>query len=94
MFVIGKFTTPRCFKKNKQLPCQCRSQKKSWMTQDLFGEWVRKLDSSFQAQDRKVVLLINNCAAHPEIKNLANINLIFLPSNRASALQPMDQGAI
>ena len=32
MFVIGKFTTPRCFKKNKQLPCQYRSQKKSFIS--------------------------------------------------------------
>ena len=60
------------------------------MTGDLFGEWIRNLDSSFRAQDRKVVLLIDNCTAHPEIQNLTNINLIFLPPNRTSVLQPMD----
>ena len=64
------------------------------MNGDLFGEWIKKLDSSFRGQDRKVVLMINNCPAYPEIKNLPNINLIFLPPNMTSVLQPMDQGVI
>ena len=45
------------------------------MTGDLSGEWIRKLDSSFRAQYRKVVLLIDNCPAHSEIKNLTNIEV-------------------
>ena len=94
MSVVGKSKTPWCFKNIKQLPCRYRSQKKSWMTGDLFGEWIRKVDSSFRAEDRKVVLLIDNCPAHPEIKNLTHINLIFLLPNLTSVLQPMDQGVI
>ena len=94
MFVIDKSKKPRCFKNVKQLPCRYRAQKKSWMTGVLFEEWVRKLDSSFRAQSRKVALLIDNCPAHPEIKNLTNINLIFLPPNTTSLLQPVDQGVI
>ena len=94
MFVIGKSKKPRCFKNVKQLPCQYRAQKKSWMTGVLFEEWVRKLDSSFRTQNRKVPLLIDNYPAYPEIKNLTNINLIFLPPNTTSVLQPMDQGVI
>ena len=68
MFVIAKSKKPRCSKNVKQLPCWYRAQKKSWMTGVLFDEWVRKLDSSFRAQSRKVALLIDNCPAHPEIK--------------------------
>jgi len=64
------------------------------MTGDLFEEWVRGLDTSFRAQNRKIVLLIDNCPAHPEINNLTNINLVFLPPNTTSVLQPMDQGVI
>ena len=59
------------------------------MTGDLFGEWLRKLVSSFRAQNSKVVLLNDNC---PAIKNLTNINLTFLPPNTISVLQPMDKG--
>ena len=92
MFVIGKFKKPRCFKNVKQLPCKYRAQEKSWMTGVLFEERVKKLDSSFRAESRKVALLIGNFPTHTEIKNLTNINLIFLPPNTTSVLQPVDQG--
>ena len=64
------------------------------MTGVLFEESVRKLDSFFRTQNRKVALLIDNRPAHAEIKNLTNINLIFLLLKTTSVLQPMDQGAI
>ena len=94
MFVIGKSKKPRCFQNVNKLPCRYRVQKKSWMTGVSFEEWVRKLDLSFRAQSRKVALLIDNFPAHPEIKNLTNINLILLPPNTTFVLQPMDQGVI
>ena len=86
MFVIGKSKKRRCLENVKQLLIRYRAQKKSWMTGVLFEEWVRKHDSSFWAQSRKVALLID--------KNLANINLIFLPPDTTPVLQPMDQGVI
>nr|XP_047146159.1 tigger transposable element-derived protein 4-like [Hydra vulgaris] len=47
MFVIGKSKNPRCFKHIKQLACTYKNQLKSWMTGDLFTEWLcstRSLD--------------------------------------------------
>ena len=38
MFVIGKSTSPRCFKHVRHLPCRYRSQKKVWMDGTLFEE--------------------------------------------------------
>ena len=52
MFVIGKSVKPHCFKGIKKNPCRYRAQKKSWMTSDLFQEWVRELDRKFQCEDR------------------------------------------
>ena len=92
--MIGKSKKPRYFKNVKQLPFQYRALNKIWMTGVLFAEWIRKLDSSFRAQSRKVALLIDDCSVQPEIKNLTNINLIFLPPNTTSVLQPMGQGVI
>lgn len=43
---------------------------------------------------RKILLVVDNCAAHPKIVDLKNINLVFLPPNTAAKLQPMDQGVI
>ena len=39
MFVIGKSKTPRCLKHIKNLPCNYKSQKKSWMDSQIFEEW-------------------------------------------------------
>ena len=58
MFVIGKSNTPRCFKRLKNLPCKCKSQKKSWMDSQIFEEWVRKLDRTFRMEGRKLHYLL------------------------------------
>ena len=94
MFVIGKAKKPRCFKNIKTLPCRYGAQKKSWMDDVLFEEWVRDLIKKFVSEKRKVALIIDNCKAHPIIDNLSNIKLVFLPPNTTSVSQPMDQGII
>jgi hypothetical protein len=43
---------------------------------------------------RKILLLVDNCPAHPHIQDLSNIKLVFLPPNATSVLQPMDIGII
>ena len=73
MFVIWKSNNPHCFKNVKHLPCEYKSQKKSWMNSEIFEEWVRKLDRKFRADDRKIALIIDNCPAHPSISNLINV---------------------
>ena len=94
MFHIGKSAKPRCFKNVKNLPCRYRSQNKRWMDGNLFTEWVRQLDNKFVAEGRKIALIIDNCPAHPEIDNLQAVELIFLPPNTTSKMQPMDHGVI
>lgn len=94
MLVIGKSKNPRCFKNVKHLPCEYKSQKKSWMNSEIFEDWLRKLDRKFRANDRKIALIVDNCPAHPTVANLSNIQLVFLPPNTTSILQPMDQGVI
>ena len=94
MFVIEKSQKPRCFKHIKSLPCRYHAKKKSWMNSEFFEEWVREQDEKFENEGRKVVLIIDNCPAHPVIENLKSITLYFLPPNTTSALQPMGQGVI
>ena len=71
-----------------------RSQKKSWMDSILFEEWIREVDRRFNKEGQKIVLLVDNCPAHPSIDNLVSTELIFLPPNTTSKLQPIDQGVI
>ena len=58
-----------------------------------FEDWVRKLDRTFRMEGRKIALLIYNCPAHPSVSDL-NVQLVFLPPNTISVLQPMDQAVI
>ena len=90
MFVIGKANKPRCFKGVRNLPCRYHAQRKSWMTVELFEEWVRHLDRMLSAANRKIALIIYNCTAHPHVEQLNCIELIFLPSKTTSNTQPMD----
>ena len=95
LFVIGKSKQPRCFKGVKNLPCRYRNQTKAWMNGELFSEWVREFDRVMTAQGRNVVLILDNCKAHPQnIAELKSVKLSFLPPNTTSVTQPMDQGVI
>ena len=76
------------------MPCRYRSQKKSWIDSILFEEWVCEVDRRFIKEGRKIVLLVDNCPAHPSIFNLLSTELIFLLPSTISKLQPMDQGVI
>ena len=94
MFVIWKSKNPHCFKNVKHLPCEYKSQKKSWMNSEIFEEWARKLDRKFRADDRKIALIIDNCPAHLSISNLTNVQIVSLPPNTTSILQTLGHGAI
>lgn len=89
--VIGKSKTPRCFKGVKNIPAEYYSNKSAWMTSVIFEKHLRQWDSKLK---RRIALLVDNCPAHPKLTNLKNIELIFLPSNTTSILQPLDQGII
>ena len=42
---------------------------------------------------KKVALVLDNCPAHPKL-TLKNIELVFIPPNVTSLIQPLDQGII
>lgn len=92
LFIIGKSATPRCFK-NKTLPIKYRSNSKAWMTSNLFTEELQQWDAELKKKKRKILLLVDNCPAHPNIP-LNQIKLVFMPPNTSSKMQPMDQGII
>ena len=63
------------------------------MTSNLFSTWLYKQDQMFTRQRRKVALILDNCAAHPNLNStLKSIKIIFLPPNTTSVTQPIDQG--
>ena len=92
-FVIGKSKSPNCFKGVKHLPCRYRNQNKSWMDSVLFEERIREMDTKFTKEKKKVALIIDSCPAHLMIHNLKSKELIFLPANTTSKLQPKGSGS-
>ena len=93
MFVIGKSAGPRCFKHVRNLADIDFKRKHGWMG-SFFEEWLHKLDRKFVIQERKVVMIVDNCPAHPKFSGLKAINLQFLQPNTTSYTQQMDQGVI
>ena len=64
------------------------------MDSQLFEGWVKELYDQFEKETQKVALIVDNCTAHPEIGVSKSIDILFLPPNTTSILQPMDQGVI
>ncbi|XP_037557867.1 tigger transposable element-derived protein 4-like [Dermacentor silvarum] len=94
LLVLGKAAKPRCFKGVKTLPVYYASNRKAWMTSELFKDWLHKLDRKFASSNRKVLLLVDQCSAHMNVPALSAIRVAYLPANTTSVLQPMDQGII
>ena len=86
MFAIGKSKTPRCFKHIKIYPVNTNHKRRVGWTVKYLKNGCAKLDRTFQMEGRKT--------AHPSVSNLTNVQLVFLPPNTTSVLQPMNQGVI
>ncbi|XP_042898966.1 tigger transposable element-derived protein 6-like [Parasteatoda tepidariorum] len=91
--VIGRAEKPRCFKNIKSFPTDYDSNKNAWMTQALFKNFLRELDKKMSFQKRNIILFLDQCTAHLNLK-LKNVRIEFFPVNCTSKLQPLDLGII
>ena len=98
--IIGRSLTPRCFKnvKDKRRPCGSYyyANKKAWMDSELMEEILRTLSRKSAADDSKILLFIDNALSHPEAFSdcFSHVQIVFLPRNTTSKLQPLDAGII
>ena len=93
-FVIGKSKKPRCFNGLSALPVRYRANKSAWMNASLFGEWLKEWNEELRRKGEKALLLVDNCMAHSLHEDLEHLQVVFLPPNTTSILQPLDQGII
>ncbi|GFX82501.1 tigger transposable element-derived protein 1 [Trichonephila clavipes] len=100
--LINKSLRPRALKGKdlKQLPVHWMANPKSWMTTAIFTEWFNncfvpevEAYTKEKSLDFKVVLIVDNAASHPRLEH-PNLQLVFLPPNTTSLIQPLDQGII
>lgn len=96
LMVIGKSKSPRCFKNIRSLPIIYRSNRRAWMTGEIFERYMLELDEKFTVENRKVLFFVDNCPAHPKsvVPKLKAITLLYFPPNMTSHVQPMDSGVI
>jgi len=64
------------------------------MTSEIFKKWLLSLSSELQKKNRKILLLLDNCSSHKIPFAIKNIELLYLPKNTTSILQPLDAGII
>ena len=94
--VIGKAKKPHCFKglNISNLPVRYRNNAKSWMTRNIFTDWLKELNEMMKAKSRNILLLLDNASVHTKDLELSHVELFFLPPNTTSLVQPLDQGII
>lgn len=93
LLFIGTSKKPRIF---SSIPINYINQQHSWMDGPGFSYYIGKIFAP-AVGDKKVLLILDNFSGHPRTlpKNkYKNIELLYLPHNTTSHLQPLDQGII
>lgn len=92
--VLGRICKPQCVKyiDLEKFGVSYKSNKTTWMTSNIFREWLQSTNDTFFKENRKVLFFLHSTPSHPFIA-LSNITLCFLP-NSPSFLQPLDHGII
>ena len=85
--VIGKSANPRCFSKQvkDQMKVFYESNKKAWMTSKIFPKWLNQINNKIIINDRKILLLMDNCGAHIPL-TLSNVIIVFFVFGMTSGM--------
>ncbi|XP_029657980.1 tigger transposable element-derived protein 6-like [Octopus sinensis] len=93
--MIWQFKKPRCFKNlNVDEYLQYRNSSKAWMNMEIFNEWLYNWNKTLKQKQKKILLVVDHCPSHRITIELSMIEVLYLPKNTTTVLQPMDQGII
>lgn len=97
--IIGKYLNPRCFKNINltNVGIKYFANTKAWMTITIFRNWLITFDKLIRISNpkRKVLLILDNAGCHKlNGLELKNVEILFLPPNTTTKLQPLDAGII
>ncbi|XP_050465078.1 tigger transposable element-derived protein 1-like, partial [Cataglyphis hispanica] len=97
--IINKALHPRALKgvNLSEYPVHFMANKKAWVTSAVFTTWfndcfVPEVEKYMEEMGLpfKVLLIVDNAPGHPCIEH-PNIQMVFLPPNTTSLIQPLDQ---
>ena len=105
LMFVNRSMKPRCFKHMdmSSLPVDYFTQNKSWVDRRVFRDWFQnkfmprvKRFCSGKGIPFKILLLLDNAPGHPDAIEMSNENveIVFLPPNTTSIIQPMNQGCL
>ncbi|KAL0212134.1 hypothetical protein RCL1_005760 [Eukaryota sp. TZLM3-RCL] len=64
------------------------------MTAESFEEYCERVNKIMKQEDRRILLIVDNVSSHKNEKQFDNVELLFLPPNTTSIMQPIDQGVV
>lgn len=82
------------------LECVYRHNTNARMTAECFAEWLKAFDRRMRRlRKKKVLLILNNLSGHKasrmkDLPELQHTELLYLPTNTISNIQPLDAGII
>ena len=79
LLVIGRYKKPPPSPDINNLPVQYFFNGKAWITADIFDSWIKDIDSWFQRQGRKVLLIIPSSPVHQNSSTLSAIKIVTTP---------------
>jgi hypothetical protein len=89
--VIGKSPKPSASRTLKKLPTKYHANGKAWMMTEIFCSFLHSLQAQMGAQNRQIILFVDNCAAHPKDTSfLKNVKVVRYLANCTSTLQPLN----
>ncbi|KAG0425014.1 Tigger transposable element-derived protein 6, partial [Dictyocoela muelleri] len=93
--IIGHFKSPRPLKgfNHEEIGVKYSHSPKARMNSEIFINYLRELNQMMFFADRKILLVLDNAPSHPYVV-LSNVELMFLPKNTTSIIQPLDMGII
>lgn len=94
--VIGKYVMPKCLKNVniQSLPVTYKSNPEICISSELLLETIKELDKKFENEKRKVAIILDDYSLSTKVKKLKAVELICMPPNVASVLQPLNQEII
>ncbi len=96
--IIGTVKQLMCLRQynmeTSEMPCWYYHNDKAWMMGFLFNEIMRHINARMQAQDQKILMVMDNMSMHHVGATYSNVELLFLPPNTTLITQPMDLGII
>jgi len=54
-----------------------QANKEAWMRSEIFIDWLHKLDKKMTKLKKSIVMIVDNCPAHPLVPGLQSIKLVF-----------------